>query len=129
MGLKLNSQKTLASDHVIANSIKQDKLDWIKSQKNIANLQGHLLFIHDFSCKHPNSGSLSKALGKFFDRIKRLKNNRDDILVLISILVDIMFKNPRIYPIGAAILSKFLSLINSSDEKIKILRSPNRKNS
>ena len=121
LGLKLNSQKTLSSDHVITNSIKQDKLDWIKSQKKIANLQGYLLLIHDFSCKHPNSGSLSKALDKFFDRIKRLKNNRDDLPVLISILVDIMFKSPRIYPIGAAILSKFLSLINSSDEKIKIL--------
>lgn len=123
LGLKLNPQKTLASDHVIANSIKPDKLDWIKSQKMIANLQGHLLFIHDFSCKYPNSGSLNKALDKFFDRIKKLKNNRDDILVLISILVDIMFKNPRIYPIGAAILSKFLSLINSEDEKIKVLNS------
>jgi hypothetical protein len=32
-----------------------------------------------------------------------------------------MFKNPRTYPIGAAILSKFLSLINSSDDKIEIL--------
>ena len=122
LGLKLNPQKTLASNHVITNSIKQDKLDWIKSQKKIANLQGHLLLIHDFSYEHPNSGSLNKALDKFFARIKRLKNNnRDDVLVLISILVDIMFRNPRIYPIGAAILSKFLSLINSSDEKIEIL--------
>ena len=49
------------------------------------------------------------------------KNDRDDILVLISILVDTMFKNPRTYPIGAAILSKFLSLTNSSNEQIKIL--------
>jgi hypothetical protein len=122
LGLKLNPQKTLASNHVITNSIKQDKLDWIKCQKKITTLQEHLLLIHDFSCKHPNSGSLSKALDKFFARIKRLKNNnRDDVLVLISILVDIMFKNPRIYPIGAAILSKFLSLINSGDEKIEIL--------
>jgi RNA-directed DNA polymerase len=32
LGLKLNSQKTFASNHVIANSIKQDKLDWIKRQ-------------------------------------------------------------------------------------------------
>jgi hypothetical protein len=103
LGLKLNSQKTFASNHVVTNSIKQDKLDWIKSQKMIANLQGHLLLIHDFSSKHPNSGSLSKALDKFFTRIKKLKNNRDDVLVLISILVDIMFKNPRTYPIGAAI--------------------------
>jgi RNA-directed DNA polymerase len=121
LGLKLNSQKTLASNHVIANSIKQDKLDWMKSQKKITNLQGYLLLIHDFSCKHPNSGSLSKALDKFFTRIEKLKNDRDNVFVLISILVDIMFKNPRTYPIGAAILSKFLSFINSGDEKIKIL--------
>ena len=122
LGLKLNSQKTFASDHVIANSIKQDKLDWIKSQKRITNLQGHLLLIHDFSSRHPNSGSVNKALDKFFTRIKRLKDDRDDILVLISILVDIMFKNPRAYPIGAAILSKFLSSLNSGDaDKIGIL--------
>lgn len=121
LGLKLNSQKTFDSSDVISNSIKQDKLDWIKSQKKVVSLQGHLLLIHDLSCKHPNSGSLSKALDKFFIRIKKLKSNRDDILVLISILVDIMFKNPRTYPIGAAILSKFLALINSDDEKIKIL--------
>ena len=121
LGLKLNQQKTIASGHVITNSIKQDKLDWIKSQKSIGNLQGHLLLIHDFSCTHPNSGSLSKALDKFFARINRLKNNRDDVLVLISILVDIMFRNPRVYPIGSAILSKLLSLINSAEEKFKIL--------
>jgi len=121
LGLKLNSQKTFASNHVIAHSIKQDKLDWIKSSKKIANLQRHLLFIHDFSSKHPNSGSLSRALNKFFTRIKSLKNDRDDVLVLISILVDIMFKNPRTYPIGAAILSKLLSLIDSGDKKIEVL--------
>lgn len=123
LGLKLNPQKTLASNNVIRHSIKQDKLDWIKSQKYIANLQGQLLLIHDFSCKHPNSGSLSKALDKFFTRIQRLKKNRDDILVLISILVDIMFKSPRTYPIGSAILSKFLSLIESDDEQRRILNS------
>jgi hypothetical protein len=131
LGLKLNSQKTIASDNVIANSIKQDKLDWIKSQNKLdwiksqnksVKLQEHLLFIHNFSCKYPNSGSLNKALDKFFARIDRLKNNRDDILVLISILVDIMFKNPRIYPIGAAILSKFLSLVNHREKKIEILK-------
>jgi RNA-directed DNA polymerase len=121
LGLKLNSQKTFASNYVVANSIKQDKLEWIKSQKRIVNLQGHLLLIHDFSSKHPNSGSLNKALNNYFTRIKKLKNNRDDILVLISILVDIMFDNPRAYPIGSAILSKFLSLIGSSDDKTKIL--------
>jgi RNA-directed DNA polymerase len=123
LGLKLNPQKTLASNNVITHSIKQDKLDWIKSQKNVASLQGQLLLIHEFSRKHPNSGHLSKVLDKFFARIKRLKNGRDDILVLISILVDIMFKNPRTYPIGSAILSKFLSLIESEDEQLKILNS------
>ena len=127
LGLKLNSQKTFASNHVVANSIKQDKLDWIKSQKRIKGLQGQLLLIHDFSSQHPNSGSVNKALDRFFTRIKRSKNNRDDTLVLISILVDIMFKNPRVYPIGAAILSKLLSLINCGDNKTDIINDIVRK--
>ena len=76
LGLKLNPQKMIASNSVIANSIKHDKLDWIKSQKKIENIQGHLIIIHDFSHEHPNSGSLSKALDKFFVRIKRLKNSK-----------------------------------------------------
>jgi len=37
LGLKLNPQKTLASNNVITHSIKQDKLDWIKSQKYVAS--------------------------------------------------------------------------------------------
>lgn len=81
-----------------------------------------MLFIHDFSCKYPNSGSLCKALDKFFERIKNLNKEREDILVLISILVDIMYKNPRTYPIASAILSKFISLIKSRDQQIEILK-------
>lgn len=124
LGLKLNAQKTLASDNIITNSIKKDKLDWIKNQKFIKDLQKYLLFIHDFSYKYPNSGSLDIALGDFFTRIKKYKkDSRNDIYVLITILVDIMFRNPRTYPIGSAILSKLISLIQHDDEKIKILKS------
>jgi len=121
LGLKLNSQKTLASNAVVIHSIKPDKLYWIANQRKIIKLQECLLFIHDFSCKYPNSGTLDKVLQKFFDRIKNLKKDREDVLVLISILVDIMFNNPRTYPIGSAILSKFLFLIKSKDKQIEIL--------
>lgn len=66
---------------------------------------------------------MNKALDKFFARIKKLNTSRDDVLVLISILANIMFRNPKFYPIGAATLSKFLSLIDSDDEQIKIINS------
>ena len=121
LGLKLNSQKTLASNTVVIHSIKPDKLYWIANQKKTRNLQECLLLIHDLSCKHPNSGSLCKALYKFFDKIKNLKKEREDVLVLISILVDIMFKNPSTYPIASAILSQFIFLVKSRDKQIEIL--------
>lgn len=122
LGLQLSSQKTLASNTVVIDSFKPDRLYWILNQKRAKSLQESLLFIHDFSRKYPNSGSLCKSLDKFFGRIKNLNKAREDILVLISILVDIMYKNPKTYPIASAILSKFLSLIKSREQQIEILK-------
>jgi len=61
--------------------------------------------------KHPNSGSLSKALDNFLDRVFPLKLFKEEnTKILISILVDIAYSNPRTYPVITAILSKILSL-------------------
>lgn len=38
-----------------------------------------------------------------------------------SILVDITFKNPRTYPISAAILSEFLLFLDTEGDRIKLL--------
>lgn len=121
LGMRLNAQKTIVSNNVITNSVKSDKLYWMSSKKGAKSIQEHLLIIHKLSEEHPNSGSLSKALGKFYNRIKRITETTQNINVLVSILVDIMYKNPRTYPIASAILSKLLSLILDNGKKNEIL--------
>lgn len=121
LGMRLNAQKTIVSNNVIKSSLKSDKLYWISSKKGARGIQEHLLIIHKLSEEHANSGSLSKALGKFYNRIKGITETNQNINVLVSILVDIMYKNPRTYLIASAILSKFLSLIPDNDKKNEIL--------
>jgi RNA-directed DNA polymerase len=122
LGMRLNAQKTLVSNNVIRASIKPDKIYWIGEKNGSKSIQEHLLLIHSLADKFPNSGSLSKALGKFHIRIKSLKE-LNNIQVLISILVDIMYKNPRTYPIASAILSKLLTLLNDPTKRDSILQS------
>lgn len=121
LGMRLNAQKTLVSNNVIRDSIKPDKTFWMLEKNGSKSIQKHLLLIHNLSDKFPNSGSLTKALGKFYSRIKNL-TTLNDIRVLISILVDIMYKNPRTYPITSAILSKLLSLLNDPIQRDSILQ-------
>ena len=59
----------------------------------------------------------------FFNRINKIKETNKNILVLVSILVDIAYKNPRTYSFITAILSKFLSLIENVKIQDKILKS------
>lgn len=121
LGMRLNEQKTIVSNNIIKSSIKSDKLYWMSARKEAKGIQEHLLIIHKLSELHPNSGSLSKALLKFYNRVKGIKETNQNIKVLVSILVDIMYKNPRTYPISSAILSKLLSLIPETDKKNEIL--------
>ena len=121
LGMRLSPEKTMVTSNVIRDSIKPDKLFWIKTKRNRRSLQKHLLIIHDLSDKFPNPGILVKALTKYYKRIKNIKKDKQNIKVLISILVDIMYKNPKTYPTASAILSKFLSLIEKTEEKKEII--------
>ena len=62
-------------------------------------------------------------MSKFFKRIKNLDSITQNVPVLISILVEIAYKNPRSYPQCAAILSKLLYFLTTEEEKNKILES------
>ena len=121
LGMRLNEHKTMVSENVIRDSIKDDKWHWNSERQGSKSLQGHLLLIHQLSEKFSNSGSLRKALDKFFSRIESLKEIKENIKVLISIIVDIGYKNPRTYPIVCGILSKLLSLIDDEPEQKAIL--------
>jgi hypothetical protein len=121
LGMRLNAQKTIVSNNVIRNSIKSDKLYWMSARKGAKRIQEHLLIIQNLSELHPNSGSLTKALLKFYIRINSIEQTDQNIQVLVSILVDIMYKNPRTYPIASAILSKLLSLIPDTNKKNELI--------
>ena len=111
INLKLNTQKTFVSKNIIRDVIKTDKLYWNEAKHEEKTLQKHLLLIHNLAEKHPNSGSLSTALNDFLNRIYPLillKENSSK--VLISILVDIGYNNPRTYSLIVVCIGKILSL-------------------
>lgn len=60
---------------------------------------------------------LKKALDDFFDRLTSASTTSDHPVVLISILTDIAYRNPKVYPYFAAILSKLLYHLDSTEER------------
>lgn len=125
LNFKLNSNKTKLSDNIIIDSVKEDKLYWeeikasIRVSGNILNgdkqifysinLQKHLLEIKKLADKFPNSGQLKKALSELYkERIINITSKPNDILPLISILVDIMVRNPGSLPHCVLIIGKLL---------------------
>lgn len=121
LGLRLNPNKTIISNKVIRNSIKTDKLHYISRKNGSKSLQKHLLLIHKLSQDHPNSGSLVRSLNVYFNRVRRLDKTKTNVVVLVSILVDIMLMSPRTYPTATAILSKLFSFIREEGERNSLL--------
>jgi len=117
LGLKLHSQKTTFAENIINSSIKADKMDWLTVNKNVKTIQKRLLIIHDFSLKYPNSGTLVKELQSILKKIHQKKElqEKENVRVLISIVVDIAFLNPRTYSISIAILSSLLILLKNEE--------------
>jgi hypothetical protein len=109
LNLKLNTNKTHITDHLILGSIKPDKLYWNSTVKYDKSFFKTLLNISELAHKYPNSGSLAVAMSKFRKQIDKTKKQPKNNDVLIPMVVDIMYNNPRIYPTAASILSKLLS--------------------
>ncbi len=121
LGLKLNPSKTKLSNTVIRSSIKGDKLNWMFRKKTEKKLQRNMLIIHDHSIQFPNSGSLVVALVDYYKRILHFQKYTHS-LPLISIVVDIAYRNPRTYPICAATISKLLSFLEREEEKQVVIK-------
>jgi len=105
------------NDDVVRASVKADKIAWFSRKKSEKSLQKHLLIIHDHALQFPNAGSLSVALQDYYNRLSRVKKLFDEPLPLISIVVDITYRNPRTYAVCAAILSKLLTFLETADKK------------
>ena len=126
LGMKLSPQKTEVSSDVILASIKTDKLKWAYRKQSDNTLQKHLLIIHDHSTRYPNSGSLPLAMQKFSSRLDKV-DRCDSPLPLISIVVDIACRNPRVYPVAAALLSRLIGFIECDVEKCDVIARVRRK--
>ena len=116
LNFKLNPQKTIFTDDVITNSIKKDKIERILLQiNNEISLQKQLFIIRKFGIEFPNSGSLYTLLLDFHkNKIEKLERKPNSVDQIISIIIDIMYKNPRTYNVCIAILSKIFSFMNKS---------------
>lgn len=123
LNFKLNSNKTLITDDIITNSIKKDKEDVLVNNYIVENsIQKSLYNIRKLSILYPNSGSISKLLIKLYEeQIKKEKKEINYLGQIISILVDIMYRNPRTYAQGTMILSYILNPI-SDDDKEKYIK-------
>jgi RNA-directed DNA polymerase len=123
-GMSLNSKKTKISDNIILSSIKEDKNYFITSTLESKNLLHELYIINEISLKYPNSGSVIRKLSYFHKRILKSKTLKVDAEVLISLVVDIMIRNPKILPTGSAILSKLFSFVSRIKQEniIKLIR-------
>lgn len=127
LGHRLNPHKTFLSDNVVRDSVKPDKLYWASNGKIAKNPREHLQIIHGFAEKFPNSGTLKKLLTKYNDRIKNLQGKPENLFAMSSIVIDIAQKNPNTVPYCAAILSRFIALMNSVADKERVLNGLNRK--
>jgi len=122
LGLKLHAQKTVDYNNVIQGSVKSDKIDWMMCKRNATTIQKQLLILHNFSIDYPNAGTLVKELQNILNKINKQTSNtrkleyflkKENLFVLISIVVDIAYHNPRTYPISIAILSKLFKLLDN----------------
>lgn len=134
LNLQINSSKTKLSEDVVEASIKEDKLYYIanipiyKGNDTVFNtLQQELLFILQFSKKHPNSGTLSKLLNRFLKRLIAAGKLKEDINVLSAITVEIAMNSPKIYNLVVSILSHLITQLDSTAEREKTAKNICRK--
>ena len=120
LGLKINKEKTKSYSDIVCSSVKMDKLVWTKKKKKDENLQKQLFIIHDFSYQFPNSGSLTRALNSFYTRLEKTQSIVYP-LPLIAIIVDIAYRNPRVYTIAVAIISCLMRFIEEENSRLKII--------
>ncbi|MFO2968218.1 RNA-directed DNA polymerase [Legionella pneumophila serogroup 1] len=121
LGLKLHPEKTSASNDIIKESLKKDKLYWLNQKQSNSDIQKHLLIIHTLARLHPNSGSLITALTSFYHTVISQNKVINHVEPLLGIIVDIAQKNPRAYPNCAAIISFLISKVKSKRKKIELI--------
>jgi len=120
LGLRLNADKTEASNDIIKSSIKPDKRYWISNKRIAGDKQKWLIQLYLLSEKYPNSGTVDTQMKEFMKSLENSKKKDLNLNTLISLVTEIGLKNPRVIPTVIAILSVFISQISNNKSKLRI---------
>ena len=123
LNLQINYSKTVKTDDIIGNSLKKDKVYGILNPiDNSLNLQKKLFVIREYSKMYPNSGLLLKLIVSYYKNdIFPLSEKPNYFEQIISIVVDIMKNNTRIYAECISILSKLIDFIPKEEKNQLII--------
>ncbi len=132
LNFKINSAKTHSTDDLVLGSLKPDKVHWIYNKRKTDNIQQWLIQLYVLGKEFPNSGSLYKETKYFLDWLQ-LKEKSEEGLefqsvdVLVSILINLAYNNPRLFALVAASLSFLISKIEDNElQKETLLKIKNK---
>lgn len=126
LNFKINSAKTLSTDDVVLGSLKSDKVHWIYNKRKTENIQQWLIQLYVLGNDYPNSGTLYKETKHFLDWLQAKEKLEEGLIidnpeVLISILVNIAYNNPRLFALVTASLSFLIPQIECIENQKELL--------
>jgi hypothetical protein len=126
LNFKINSAKTLSSDDVVLGSLKSDKVHWIYNKRKTENIQQWIIQLYVLGNDYPNSGTLYKETKHFLDWLQVKEKSEEGLStdnpeVLISILVNLAYNNPRLFALVTASLSFLIPQIESIENQKELL--------
>lgn len=135
LNFRVNSQKTINSNDLVVGALKPDKIHWIYNKRKTENIQKWLLQLYVLGEKFPNSGTLYKEVKHFLEWLQKREEPKEkdgkqkeikeiqNPEVLISILINMAYNNPRLYPLVTGSISFLITKIkNEQDQKDIILK-------
>lgn len=122
LNLQINDSKTVCTNDIVSNSIKSDKIYGIMNPIDESlNLQKKLFAIRECGRLYPNSGLLLKLIISYYKNdIYTLSKKPEYFDQIISIIIDIMENNNRVYAECISILSKLLSFLDVKERNLII---------
>jgi len=133
LNFKINSKKTINNNDLVLGALKPDKIHWIYNKRKTENIQKWLLQLYVLGEKFPNSGTLYKEVKHFLDWLQKREEPKEDEQeekevkeiknpeVLISILINLAYNNPRLYPLVTGSISFLITKIESVEEQKEII--------
>ena len=126
LNFKINSAKTYSTDDIVLGSLKPDKVHWIYNKRKTDNIQQWLIQLYVLGKEFPNSGSLFKETKHFLDWLQYKEKSEEGLEiqsadVLISILVNLAYNNPRLFALVTATLSFLISKVEDKGQQKEIL--------